>query len=224
MRLKALVAAALLGTFTPSHAADTKPIDAALSEAEKNDRLRLSYTMKFQWPGEVPVTVRYDAAAKRFSTLEGDEDALPREARQKLRNIKKSESEPGGLLYADFRKHLDDITLLEETEENYIYRFIPAQVDEDDVTDTAQDVVRARLIVSKEDNRLARYEVKGLQEFKPNAAARMEEFEVVQEFERLGEDGPAVLVRLYSRQKGEQFFRKVDTEFTATFSDFEPVE
>lgn len=224
MQLKAMVAAALLGTFTPSYAGDAEPIDAALTEAEELNGLRFSYTMTFEWPGEAPVSVRYDAEAKRFSTLSGNPDALSGPARQKLKNIKKSESVPGGLLYADFRDYLDDITLVEETDEQYIYRFIPSQVDEDDVTGTADDVVRARLYVSKNDDRLARYEVKGLQPFKPNPASKMEEFEVVQEFERLGEDGPAVLRRLYSKQKGERFFRDVDTEFTATFSDFVAAE
>ncbi|WP_370338510.1 hypothetical protein [Parvularcula marina] len=224
MRLKAMIAATLLGSFTPSYAGDKQPIDAALSEAEAEAGLRYSYTMKFEWPGEAPITVRYDAGRDRWSTLDGNPDALPREAKKKLGNIKKSESEPGGLLYADFREYLDDITLVNETDDQYIYRFIPSQVDEDDVTGTAEDVVRARLYVAKDDQRLARYEVKGLKPFKPNPAAKMEEFEVVQEFERLGENGPAVLRKLYSRQKGEQFFRSVDTEFTATFSDFEKVE
>lgn len=223
MTFKAAIAAFLLGTFTPAFADDLAPIETALSEAEAKEGLKLSYTMKFEWPGEAAVTVRYDAEERRFSTLSGKIDALPKYARQKLENIKKSESKPGGLLYADFRSYLDAITFEEETPDQYIYSFIPSQVDEDDMTGDTQDVVRARLYVSKTDDILERYEVLGLRPFKPNAAAKMEKFEVVQDFERLGDNGPAVLTRLYSRQKGERFFRKVDTEFTAYFYDFEEI-
>ena len=223
MSLKGALAAFLLGSFTPSPGS-MAPIETALSDAEAEASLRFSYTMTFEWPEAAPVTVRYDAAAREFTTIGGDPEALPRTARQKLENVKRSESKPGGLLYADFRGYLDDITPVDETPDQMIYSFIPSQVGEDEMTAEGDAAVRARLYVDKADAHLARYEVRGLQSFKPNPATRMEEFVVEQDFERLGGDGPAVLVRMYSKQKGERFFRKVDTEFTATFSDFEKVE
>jgi hypothetical protein len=200
------------------------PLDAALSQAEAQPDLRVSYTMRFEWPGEAPVVQRFDAAERRWTTIEGDAERLPDDAQDKLGNVMKSESVPGGLLYADFRKHLRDVQPVEETEDRLVYSFIPPEAEDRDVGAEAEAAVRARLYVAKDGGRLARYEVRGLKPFKPLPVARMEEFVVEQDFERLGEDGPALLTRLYSRQKGERFFRKVDTEFTATFSDFEIVQ
>ena len=209
-------------------AAFPAPLDSALSDAETTPKLRLSYSMRYEAPGEAPVTLRFDAQTRYWSVVEGDPGALSKNAREKLNNIKKSESVPGGLLYADFRKYLRAVEALEETETQLIYRFLPPEAEGEDAADDAEEVMRARLYVDKADGKLARYEVVGLKPFKPLPVAKMEEFVVEQDFERLEENGekngPAVLVRLRSRQKGERFFRKVDTDFTAHFFDFERVE
>lgn len=207
---------------TPLYAQDMPvPLDQALAEAEQTPKLKISYTMRFEWPGAPAITTRYDARTEDWTILQGNQDALPGPARQKLRNVQKSESRPGGLLYADFREYLTQIELFQETDEQWIYSFIPPEADENDVSAGAEASIHARLYIDKEKSILKRYQVRAIEPVRPVPMVKLEEFVVEQDFERLGPDGPAVLVRLYSKQKGRRVFRQVDTEFTATFSDFE---
>ena len=207
-----------------AHTAMPPVLDKVLTEAEATPATRISYTMRFTWRDEAPVTLRYDADEKEWSALDGDPKALPRTAQKKLKNVKKSESTPGGLLYADFRDYLRDVRPLGTEKDETVLTFRPKQVDADEMTADGQANVQARLYVDQDTNTLRRYEVIGLHPFKPNMATKMEAFEVIQDFERLGDDGPAVLVRLKSVQKGERLFKEIDTDFVATFSDFEIVD
>lgn len=200
------------------------PLDTALAEAEATPALRFSYTMRFEWPGAPAITERFDAPTRSWTVVEGRRADLPRQARDKLNKIKNGESIPGGLLYADFRPHLRAVVPAAHTDTQYVFAFIPPEAADEPSAQQAEETVRARLYIDKAQGHLARYEVRGLRPFKPLPVTQMEEFLVIQDFERLGDTGPAVLVRLRSRQKGERFFRKVDTDFTAYFSDFVQVE
>ncbi|MEM9423083.1 MAG: hypothetical protein AAF986_11415, partial [Pseudomonadota bacterium] len=146
------------------------PLDTALTQAEATPKLRLSYSMRYEAPGEHAVTLRFDAQTRKWSVLEGDPKSLSRQAREKLGNVKKSESVPGGLLYADFRKHLRAVELIEETEAQHIYRFLPPEAEEQEAAKNVEAVMRARLYIDKAEGTLARYEVVGLAPFKPFAA------------------------------------------------------
>ncbi|ADM09366.1 hypothetical protein PB2503_06502 [Parvularcula bermudensis HTCC2503] len=200
------------------------PLNDVLRDAEDRGALKISYTMRFDWPGASPVTARFDATTSQWQLLAGDPEDLPAPAREKFQNVQRSESRPGGLLYGDFRPYLADIALIEETETHFLYSFVPTQIGDAAAREPEQDILRTRLIVTKDTPHLTLYEVRGLRPFKPNPATKMEEFVVTQRFAPLGEDGPVVLRELYSRQKGDRFFRPVDIEFTATFSAFTAID
>ncbi len=205
----------------PQDANAQKWLDAALTRAEQTPDYRLSFTMAFSWKGGPAVTTRFDASSGAWTHVSGDLDAMPSEARAAMGRVQASEAKPGGLLYADFRPYLSGIEAMEVTGDKAVYSFIPPETKRLEAEDPP---VEARLVVSKADARLAVYSVAALRPFKPNPFSKLEVFEVRQEFERLDGDGPAVLVRLVSRRQGSQVFRSVDVDFTATFSDFVPLE
>lgn len=215
---------AVTGVSAASPSDPTSAIEQALTDAESHPRLRFSYTMTFETPGNPPIVQRFDASTKKWTTLSGDPKKLPKEAAQKLRNVMKSESVPGGLLYADFRPYLNHITYRETEDGQFVYAFVPPEANKNESVEELEGTLRARLYVDPTTNQLMRYEVRALRPFKPMPVAKLEEFAVVQDFEPLGENGPSVLRRLYSRTKGTRAFRKIDTEFTATFSDIQLVE
>ncbi|MEM9989760.1 MAG: hypothetical protein AAF723_09615 [Pseudomonadota bacterium] len=196
-------------------------MDQALTEAEAHKNLQVSYTMTFEWPGEPIVKQRYNAQTENWSLLEGAPDTLPPSAQTKLRNVQKSESKIGGLLYADYRPYLTDVALINETDTQYIYQFIPPEANKRDLPEDIHQRVHARLTVQKSPPTLLRYEVKALEPLSPYPLVEMEEFVVDQTFTRQGENGLPLLTKLTSKQKGKRPFKKIDTEFTATFSDFE---
>lgn len=199
-------------------------IDAIFGAAEATPDLAFSFTMTFEVPGAPPLVQRFDAATGAWQPIEGDPDTLPDAARQKLRNVMKSETKPGGLLYADFRQHLDDITFDRAEDGQWVYAFVPPEARGRDVGEELDEVMLARLYVDPDTDILARYEVRARKPFKPMPVAKLDEFVVVQEFARLGGTGPAVLTRMYSRTKGRRAFRPIDTEFTATFTDVVAVD
>ena len=139
-----------------------------------------------------------------------------------MAQVQDDESRPGGLLYGDFREALDAVALREEADGVLTYDFIPPQADADDVAE-ARGKVDAHVAVDEAAGIMSRYSVTALQPMKPMIGVKMDSFEYIQEFERLGEDGPAVLVRARSVQTGRKGFSKVDVAYEATFTDFVPL-
>ena len=220
MRLLALLPVALL--LTPHGFAQDlpAPLDAALARAEAEGPARYAFTMRFAAADAAPVTLRYHPE-KGWQTLSGDPDALPDGARDALARTKEQEAVPGGLLYGDFREHLAEVTLTGETDDAYTYAFVPPEARERGMGGEDMNAMSARLVVSKEDGRLALYDLEALRPFKPLPIVRLDAFALEHEFARLdGEaDGPAVLVRLRSVRRGSRMFQRVDEDFEATFTD-----
>ncbi len=218
-----LAALAAHAAAAPPQASFPAPLDAALSEAEETPRARYSYTMTFEWQGADPIVARFEVQSRDWTLISGDPSQLPGEARKRFENVKKSESVPGGLLYADFREHLKQVRLIEETGSEAIYRFTPPEAEERDVPEDVDDQVRARLVVDTAQGHLALYEVRALQPVSPYPTASFDRFVVEQAFAPLPDGGPSVLRRLTVEQQGTRFFRDVDVAYTAYFSDFESV-
>ncbi len=216
-----LGAALLAATAAAAQSGFPAPVEKALAEAEAQDDYRVSYSMRFIWPDAEPVTARYDATTKRWATLSGDPDALSGAGPKKFKTWKRVESKPGGLLYADYRSSLRDVTLVGETDDALTYNFVSPQTP--DSLEEAADVVETKLVIDKTDGRMSLYSVRALKPFKPNVASNLEEFEFTQTFARIGDDGPAVMTKTYWRAKGKRVFSSVDEEYTVEFFDFEPV-
>ncbi|MGF1543136.1 MAG: hypothetical protein ACFB00_01275 [Parvularculaceae bacterium] len=195
------------------------PVDAALDEAEALAETRVSYTMTFEWENEPPVVARYDAPADDWTIVEGDPEALSGAGPKKFRTWSRVESEPGGLLYADYRPHLRNVTRLEETDATTVYEFTSPQTPDD--LDEVREKLETRLVVDNEDGRLATYAIRALEPFKPNVASKLSEFEFVQNFERPAPGAPALMTYVKWRAKGRRVFSDVDESYVVRFDDFE---
>ena len=201
-----------------------QPLDKALSEAEARQNFKVSYTMTWQWEEAADVVERYDARTGEWTLVSGDPGALDRTGRKKLNTYKRVESEPGGLLYADYRDSLKGVTLDQETSDAWLYNFIAGQAESADLEDGAEEKVTTQIRVSKEDGAMELYAVKALTPFKPNAVSKLETFIFEQNFERITPDTPPVMTRVYWKAVGKQLLSSVDEEYTVLFSDFEIVE
>ncbi len=225
-RLKMALAATVMAlSAAPAAIAEELPgpLETALTEAEANNKLRVSYTQSFEWPGNNPVVERYDAAADEWTLISGDPEALDRKGQKKLKTWKRVESAPGELLYADYRGSLRDATLEEETDETLAYSFNTGQADNADLNEGVEDKVFTRAVVRKEDGSITYYAIKALEGFKPNAVSRLDQFVFEQTFERPAPDVPPVMTKVYWKAVGRQLLSNVDEEYTIYYSDFEVV-
>ncbi len=212
----------LVTSFSGANAQDLPPpVDRALQEAEANADLRLSYTMAFRWliDGAVDkrVVARFDAVSEEWTFLDGALEDLSHRARKKFRTYQRLESKPGGLVYAEYRPFLADVTPTLETDQHRAYSFRsaqpPASIAERGPVDTT-------LIVSKTHGGIERYAIKTTAPFKPNAASRLDDFVFEQTFERAAPDSPPLMTRLYWRLKGTRLLAILDEEFDIEFYDF----
>lgn len=194
------------------------PLDRALAAAETQSETQVSFTMIFRWKEMPPVHLRFDAAQNQWSILEGDSGVLPVIARKKLRNLKK-EAKPGGILYADFRPYLKEVSLESDENGEFVYRFRPPEAAEASNGTDPDSVIKARLHVDPAQNLLRLYSVRSQKGFKPNPGARLEDFILEHEFARVIDGLPPLQTRMYLKAKGERFFRQVDEEFTVIFSN-----
>lgn len=195
------------------------PVDAALREAEATPKLQVSFSMRFAAAGNAPVTMRFDARTRDWTTLDGDMRQLSPDAQQKLRNVMKSESAPGGLLYADFRPHLTEVMPAGQTAEGHnAYTFVPPEAAGKKTADAA-NLFRTRIEIA--DGVLVLYEVRALQPVSPMPMTRFDTFLVRQEFARISAEGPVLLSRMVNEQRGQRVGKTVDVAFTASFFDYE---
>jgi hypothetical protein len=199
------------------------PLEQALTEAETAGPLKVSFTLRFQWPGEEDVVQRFDAAAHKWKTLEGNPEALSSEARAKLQQVKREECRPGGLLYADFRSSFRDVREAGQTGERYIYSFRARGRQLDEIDDETQSAAETALHVNKEDGAMTLYAVRSQTPMKLNAFVRMEEFVYEQNFRRVSKSHPPLLTRIYNKAVGERPLKKINQEYTVLISDHEVI-
>ncbi len=197
-------------------------LDAALAAAERTPDLKLSFTLRFQWPDAADITQRFDATTKSWTTLEGDPGSMSAAARKAFDVVKRTESKPGGLLYADFRPYLKDVELVEETDRQAVFSFSSPEADR--VSSEARESIEARLVLDRESGLLTRYSVRALSPFRPLPVARIDEYIYELDFEPLAAGGPAVMTQIRKLAKGRRLGARVDEQYTALFSDFAIVE
>ncbi|WP_425409915.1 hypothetical protein [Hyphococcus sp.] len=193
------------------------PVDTALREAEAVSDLRVSFTMEFQWMGGLTVVERYDAGRDEWAPVSGDKTALSDNARDNLEKYKQLESAPGGLIYADYRDHLSNVRLTDETADTLTYSFSSPQAPDMD----GESPVRTQLIIDKDRQELMLYSVRSLRSFKPGALAKINDLVFRQRFERKIQGAPPLMTHFYWRMKGERMFGAVNKEFSMRFSDFQ---
>jgi len=207
-------------SLAPASASDLpEPVDRALREAEAQKKLRVSYTMTFRWRGAPEIVTRYDAREDRWSVLKGSPDALDDNGRKKFETYKRVESKPGGLTYADYRDHLDNVVRDGENGKLITYDFVSPQTPGD--LEKARTLVDTEIAIDKTHQGLVRYQVRAKRAFKPNPVSKLDDFEFVQTFERRLDATPPLMTRVYWRAKGKRLFSSVDEEYTVLFSDFE---
>ncbi len=197
-------------------------LDAALAEAERTPDMKVSFTLRFQWPDETDIVQRFDAALQSWTTLEGDPDMMSNAARKALNVVKRTESKPGGLLYADFRPYLKDIALIEETDERAVFSFSSPEADR--LSASAKEAVEARIILDRNTGFLTRYSVRALAPFKPLPIARVDEYLYELDFAPIKAGGPAATTRIHKFAKGRRMGARIDEQYTVLFSDFAIVE
>jgi len=215
--LPLMVVSIFLSSTVQSYAEAPLPpeLELAFEEAKTNDKLRVSYTMSFQWKD---VTTRYDASTQTWTPLSGDIKTLGKIGTKKFKTWKRVESKPGGLTYTDYRSSIKNAVKHSENHIHILYRFTspqtPASLEE------ALAFVDTELAIDKNKKHLARYAIRAKKSFKPNAVTKLEAFEFDQKFERLPNSGPAVMVYSYWRAKGHRAFSQFDEEYTVRFYDF----
>ena len=143
------------------------------------------------------------------ATLGADLDAA---ARAKFANWKRSESVPGGLTYADYADHLDDVALASENGETLVYRFAAAGAKSGDA--------ETRLVFDRRTGGLVGYRVAALAPIRPDPATRLETFVFEQTFARVVDDAPPLMTHVRWRAAGTRAFRRVDEDYEIDFSDF----
>ncbi|MEO0612268.1 MAG: hypothetical protein AAFY83_02980 [Pseudomonadota bacterium] len=195
-----------------------EPVAQALAKAEARADLQVSFTMAFRWFEDPPVVNRYDASSQRWTVIAGSPDALPAAARKKLKTYKRLEAQPGGLTYADYRQHLQDITLVEEIPARLVYTFVSAQLPKSMVN--LNERVRTRLVIDRETGDLKTYLVEALAPFRANVMSSLNDFYFTQEFEKVFPDTPALMTRMHWRAKGKRFLQTINEDFEIIFSDF----
>ncbi|MEO1149818.1 MAG: hypothetical protein AAFW83_02410 [Pseudomonadota bacterium] len=198
------------------------PVDTALSRAEADNEIRVSYTMTFQWFDGPQIKSRFDAREKAWTVVSGNPDALPAKARKKYETYKRVESKPGGLTYADYRKHLRSVALIEESPETLTYSFVSPQTPDD--LEAVGKTVRTRLEIDRQTVELATYFVEALAPFKPNAFSRLDAFYFRQTFEKKLPGAPALMTEVIWQAKGKRFLTSIDEDYRITFSDFSRVD
>lgn len=222
MLAAALFFLALTDAARADRSAMPAELDAALAAAERTPDMKLSFTLRFQWPDAPEIVQRFDAATKSWTTLDGDPGALSAAARKAFDVVKRTESKPGGLLYADFRPYLKDVELVEESDRQAVFSFSSPEADR--VSSEAREAVEARLVLDRESGLLTRYSVRALAPFKPLPVARVDEYLYELAFAPLAAGGPAVTTEIRKFAKGRRMGARIDEAYTAFFSDFDVVE
>lgn len=218
-----LSALALLNIVASAQERLPVSIDKALQEAEAVSDLKLNFTITFRWPGIEDIVQRYDATRNEWTPVSGNPEDLNATGRRKLQAYKRLESAPGGLVYADYREHIMDVTLLDDSKDQkqgiHHYSFVSPRTP--DFVKGSEELVKSRLSLDTNSGGLTKYSIEAMQPFRPNPMSRLEEFTFDQTFERIFADTPPLMTSLYWRAKGKRFFSTVDEEFTILFSDFE---
>ncbi|GJL92126.1 hypothetical protein [Hyphococcus sp.] len=160
---------------------------------------------------------RYDAGRNAWTLVSGDKAALSDKAQDNLEKYKRLESQPGGLIYADYRNHLTNVRLSNEDSNALTYSFSSPQAPA--VDDGSS--IRTRLVIDKRRQELKLYSVRSLRPFKPGALAKIDAFIFRQRFERKIPDAPPLMTHFYLRMKGGRMFRSIDTEFSMRIFDFQ---
>ncbi len=215
---------AVLAVLWPFHAlgnALPDPVDRALSEAEANADLQLSFTMVFQWRDGPEIVKRFDGENRTWHLLDGDPGALDRAGRAKLKNTKRLESRPGGLVAADYRPQIKQADLVSIDADEFVFRFLSPHTA--GFADEKAGKVHTRLRVDKQDGGMTAFVVRIDETFNPNPFVRIDRFQFEHEFERVFADLPPLMTRAYVRSAGAGMTAPISEEYRLLFKDFEKV-
>ncbi len=213
-----LLSAFLVFGITHSAWALPEPVDRALLEAEANSKLRVSFTLEFKESGKTVLLERFDAQTKKWTVQQGARQNLSKEALKFYKKYCKFESAPGGLVYADYRDSLGDVSVFAEEEARTLYAISPDSLPEN-VIENREDAL-AVVAIDKADNIMSLFKIRLNKPMKFNAFTEFQEFEFVQIFDRKIKNAPPLMTKFIYRAKGKKGFSQVDDDFEMLFSDF----
>ncbi len=204
-------------------------LEAALPAAELTDN-------RENWRFAITVTTdegvmqgRFDGAAAedaRWSLISPAEDELDGtllEIWEDMRTPDDDREDDGGLLFKreDFEFVPGSVSVISETAEAYRYSFAP-QMDEGDAAAFA-DYVQGEVIVRADQPEIQQIRIFATESFKPNVAIRVNEFEMIQEFETLeGMDAP-VMTGMRQSLSGSMAFQRFEQSVEIRFEDIEHI-
>ena len=181
--------------------------------------LQVSFTMVFKWADAPEITKRFDSVSGRWRLLSGDPTTLDRVARARLRNLKRLEARPGGLVAADYRPQIKQADLVSMDADAVIYRFLSPHTA--GLANAKASKVHTQLRIDKRDGGLKKFAVRVDESFKPNPFVRIDRFQFEHDFERVFPDLPPLMTRIYSFSEGASVTSTIGEEYTVRFTDFE---
>lgn len=222
-------AAATVVALSPVLAADDAQAQfaAAVKSAEAHAAQRFAFTATFaelSAEDPSPVSFRFDPRlpeGERWTAI-GDEEALSKAAKRRLRALRgKSDDADGALVHDGLAKAAGDVALLSETAEEASFRIAAAEAD------TPADVREAVAVVAVLDKKggyIRAIEMRAERPFKPVKVARVDAFDQTQIYLPLAPSGPALLRSIETKMTGEAMFRSFSEHTRIDYSDFDAVE
>ena len=198
------------------------------ARAAQYEGARYAFTVDFnqtQNKKTAAFKARYDPRLEEGAqwALEGTSlDALDEHTRKTFENLQKSPRGDDGLVYDKLgesmtEENLQKLALQSETEKEAVFT---APLDGDDVPEDTLELV---IHFDKEEDYVARIDLRTVDDFKPNPAVKINSLVQSQYFSAPEGDGPALLARSENVTTGSAMFRKFKSDTTMTYSDIEVV-
>lgn len=237
MRLRGLIAAALAAASmgAAARAQDVAAVfEAAVADAiaRSADAPRFSFTQTVvNLESGQRLVARFNPEGPegaRWSLMEPALEALEGEALQFWDRMRVQDEADIELLADDIEDMAPvDASYAGESEGRSVYRGVMPEASEDDEDRpprAMREAVTAEVIIDNAEQRLESYRLVAERAFRPNALARVTDFEMTIDFAEAWDEGPLVIARVSQAVSGSALFQSFNERFSITNDGFTPVE